>query len=50
VNVVERRLEMDFQLEGDRRSFHALNAASPAFTGSLTFADHAVDQIADLAA
>ncbi len=50
VNVVERRLEMDFQLEGDDRSFHVLNAVSPAFTCALSFAEYAVDQIAASAA
>ena len=37
-NIEARRLEMDFVLEGDRRSLHVLNAVSPAFTCSLPFA------------
>jgi len=40
-----RQLEMDFILEGDDRSFHVLNAVSPAFTCALPFARHIVDQI-----
>ncbi|HLL45411.1 MAG TPA: hypothetical protein VK399_01835, partial [Longimicrobiaceae bacterium] len=45
VNVRERRLEMDFRYEGDDRSFHVLNAVSPAFTCSFPFAAHVFDQI-----
>ena len=40
-----RRLEMDFRYEGDDRSFHVLNAVSPAFTCALPFARHVVDEI-----
>lgn len=45
VNVRERRLEMDFRYEGDQRSFHVLNAVSPAFTCAFPFAAHVFDQI-----
>jgi len=45
VNVRERRLEMDFRYEGDHRSFHVLNAVSPAFTCAFPFAAHVWDQI-----
>ncbi|HEV2150148.1 MAG TPA: FAD-dependent oxidoreductase [Longimicrobiaceae bacterium] len=45
VNVRERKLEMDFRYEGDGRSFHVLNAVSPAFTCALPFAEHVFDQI-----
>lgn len=45
VNVRERRLEMDFRYEGDDRSFHVLNAVSPAFTCAFPFASHVWDQI-----
>jgi L-2-hydroxyglutarate oxidase LhgO len=45
-DVVERRLEMDFRYEGDDRSFHVLNAVSPAFTCSMPFAAHLVAEIA----
>ena len=33
-------MEMDFRYEGDNRSFHVLNAVSPAFTCALSFAEH----------
>lgn len=46
VNVRERKLVMDFKVEGDDKSFHVLNAVSPAFTSSLPFADFVVDSIA----
>ena len=45
VNILEKKLEMDFIFEGDRKSFHILNAVSPAFTCSKPFADHVVTQI-----
>ncbi|MBA3685552.1 MAG: FAD-dependent oxidoreductase, partial [Planctomycetes bacterium] len=41
-----RTLVMDFRLEGDARSFHVLNAVSPAWTCSLPFARHVCDEIA----
>jgi L-2-hydroxyglutarate oxidase len=41
---------MDFRVEGDGRSFHVLNAVSPAFTCALPFAAHCVDQIERLTA
>ncbi len=46
VNVREKKLEMDFKYEGDDRSFHVLNAVSPAFTCSMPFSDYLVDIIA----
>jgi len=45
VNIREKKLEMDFQCEGDDRSFHVLNAVSPAFTCSMPFADFLRDEI-----
>lgn len=36
-------LVQDFVVEGDHRSLHVLNAVSPAFTCSLSFARHIVD-------
>jgi (S)-2-hydroxyglutarate dehydrogenase len=42
------RLEMDFRWEGDDRSFHVLNAVSPAFTSALPFAKFLFDRIASL--
>jgi (S)-2-hydroxyglutarate dehydrogenase len=44
-DVRARKLEMDFKFEGDDRSFHVLNAVSPAFTCSLPFSEYLVDQI-----
>ena len=46
LDITKRKLEMDFVLEGDRRSMHVLNAVSPAFTCSMPFASHVCDQIA----
>jgi L-2-hydroxyglutarate oxidase len=40
-----RKLEMDFVLEGDSRSFHILNAVSPGWTCSIPFAAHVCNQI-----
>jgi len=45
VNIRTRKLEMDFRYEGDRRSFHVLNAVSPAFTCSMPFCEFLFDQI-----
>lgn len=45
VNVRTKKLEMDYILEQTKSSLHVLNAISPAFTGSLTFADMIVDRI-----
>jgi len=41
---------MDFRYEGDDRSFHVLNAVSPAFTCAIPFCAYLVDQIAVLVA
>lgn len=43
LDVRTRKLEMDFVIEGDRRSTHVLNAVSPGWTCSLPFAAHVVD-------
>jgi len=45
LDIKNRKLEMDFVLEGDKRSMHVLNAVSPAFTCSLPFANHVCDRI-----
>jgi L-2-hydroxyglutarate oxidase LhgO len=50
VNLRERKLEMDFRLEGDRSSFHVLNAVSPAFTCAFSFGRYVVDQVESLLA
>lgn len=39
----ERRLVMDFVVEGDEHSSHILNAVSPGWTTSLSFAQHVVE-------
>lgn len=44
------KLEMDFKFEGDDRSFHVLNAVSPAFTCSLAFSEYLVDEMERLCA
>jgi L-2-hydroxyglutarate oxidase LhgO len=49
VNVRTRKLDMDFRLEGDGRSFHVLNAVSPAFTCAFSFGRYVVDRITRLA-
>jgi len=48
VNIRKKALEMDFKLEGDDRSFHVLNAVSPAFTCSMPFSRFLVDEIEGL--
>lgn len=45
LHVRTGKLVMDFVTEGDRDSFHVLNAVSPAFTCSIPFAEHVCDQI-----
>jgi L-2-hydroxyglutarate oxidase LhgO len=41
----ERRMLMDFILEGDAESLHILNAVSPAFTCALPFAEFVLDEM-----
>jgi len=48
VDLKARKLEMDFRFEGDDRSFHVLNAVSPAFTCALPMCAYLVDQIEQL--
>jgi L-2-hydroxyglutarate oxidase len=48
VNVREGGLEMDFRYEGDDRSFHVLNAVSPAFTCAMPFARYLFDRMETL--
>jgi L-2-hydroxyglutarate oxidase len=43
----EKRLEMDFVIEGDSNSTHLLNAVSPAWTSSISFAKYVVDQLSE---
>ena len=43
----ERKLLMDFYLEGDELSLHVLNAVSPAFTCAFPFAEFVLDEVED---
>jgi L-2-hydroxyglutarate oxidase LhgO len=43
-----RKLEMDFRTEGDSKSFHVLNAVSPAFTCAMSFSEYVFQQIVGL--
>jgi len=45
LDLKKRTLVMDFVVEGDRQSLHVLNAVSPAWTCSMPFAAHVVDQM-----
>lgn len=45
LNIKEKKLEMDFVLEGDNKSMHVLNAVSPAFTCAIPFSEHICDGI-----
>jgi (S)-2-hydroxyglutarate dehydrogenase len=45
LNIREKKLEMDFVLEGDKESMHILNAVSPGFTCALPFSEYVCDQI-----
>jgi len=44
-DTVTRTLEMDFKMEGDKRSFHVLNAVSPAFTCAMSFSHFVFEHI-----
>lgn len=45
INLSKRKLEMDYIIEQDDSSMHVLNAISPAFTGSLAFAELLVNRL-----
>jgi L-2-hydroxyglutarate oxidase len=45
IHVRQRRLEMDFVLEGDNKSMHILNAVSPGWTCSIPFSSYIADEI-----
>jgi L-2-hydroxyglutarate oxidase len=45
LDIKNRKLEMDFVIEGDEHSTHLLNAVSPGWTCSIPFARYAADQI-----
>jgi hypothetical protein len=42
-DLQEKKLEMDFVVEGDGSSTHVLNAVSPAWTSCISFSRHVVD-------
>lgn len=44
IDIKKRKLEMDFRYEGDDKSFHVLNAVSPAFTCSMALGEFLVNQ------
>src|SRR3989338_1081253 len=46
IDIQSKKLVMDLVIEDGPDSTHILNAISPAFTGSLAFADVVVDKIA----
>ena len=48
LNTNDNSLEMDFVYEGDDKSFHLLNAVSPAFTCSFPLSQHISDEIMKL--
>ncbi|NCC24579.1 MAG: FAD-dependent oxidoreductase [Deltaproteobacteria bacterium] len=48
VDINSGRLVMDFLSKGDDRSYHILNAVSPALTSSLPLAAHCCDEMAAL--
>jgi L-2-hydroxyglutarate oxidase len=45
LNIKNRKLEMDFVIEGDEYSTHLLNAVSPGWTCAIPFARYVVDRI-----
>ncbi|HSG81614.1 MAG TPA: FAD-dependent oxidoreductase, partial [Gemmatimonadota bacterium] len=45
VDIERYALVTDFKIEGDNRSFHILNAVSPAFTCAMPFAEFVLDEI-----
>jgi L-2-hydroxyglutarate oxidase LhgO len=44
-DLKDRKLEMDFVVEGDAHSTHVLNAVSPAWTSCISFSKFVVDQM-----
>ncbi len=48
LDTSKRKLEMDFKMEGDKHSFHILNAVSPAFTCAMSFSEYTFRKINDL--
>ena len=50
VHLKKKKLEMDFVIQGDKKSLHILNAVSPGFTCSIPFSQHVCDKIQEYAA
>lgn len=48
LDIDEKKLIMDFVLEGDDHSMHVLNAVSPAFTCSIPFSQYVCEEITRL--
>ena len=48
LNTHNNSLEMDFVYEGDDKTFHLLNAVSPAFTCAFPMSHHISDEIIKL--
>ncbi len=44
----DKKLVMDFMIEGNQEGLHVLNAISPAWTASMPFAEYVVDQVEQL--
>ena len=44
-DIIDKKLEMDFVIEGDKNSIHILNAVSPAFTCAIPFAELVCEKI-----
>lgn len=45
IDMKQKKLEMDFVVEGDAQSMHVLNAVSPGFTCSLPFSEYVCEEI-----
>ncbi len=45
IDIKQKKLEMDFVVEGDAHSMHVLNAVSPGFTCSLPFSEYVCEKI-----
>jgi len=45
IDIKQKKLEMDFVVEGDEHSMHVLNAVSPGFTCALPFSEYVCEKI-----
>ena|SRR3989338_2218327 len=48
VHLKKRKLEMDFVIQGDKKSLHVLNAVSPGFTCAIPFSECVCDRMKEL--